>query len=127
MIWLAIPAIAATVYYCLVTIAAARWRPARETTAARPCEPLSILKPVHGRDPRFYEAILSHAVQDYPEFEILFGVNTPHDPALQDIERLRREFPALRIEVAIIPTTAPNAKVGVLAELARRRATPSSW
>ncbi len=120
MIWLAIPAIAATVYYCLVAIAAARWRPARTATAARTCEPLSILKPVHGRDPRFYEAILSHAVQDYPEFEILFGVNTPNDPALQDIERLQREFPALRIQVAIIPTTAPNAKVGVLAELARR-------
>ncbi len=120
MIWLAIPAIAATVYYCLVTIAAARWRPARTAIAARAWEPLSILKPVHGRDPRFYEAILSHAVQDYPEFEILFGVNTPHDPALLDIERLRREFPALRIEVAIVPTTAPNAKVGVLAELARR-------
>jgi ceramide glucosyltransferase len=120
VIWLAIPAIAATVYYCLVAIAAARWRPARTATAARTWEPLSILKPVHGRDPRFYEAILSHAVQDYPEFEILFGVNTPNDPALQDIERLRSEFPRLRIEVAIIATTAPNAKVGVLAELARR-------
>jgi ceramide glucosyltransferase len=120
VIWLAIPAIAATVYYLLVIIAAARWRPARSAPAARSCEPLSILKPVHGRDPRFYEAILSHAAQDYPEFEILFGVNTPHDPALQDIERLRREFPGRRIEVAIIPTTAPNAKVGVLAELARR-------
>jgi ceramide glucosyltransferase len=120
VIWLAIPAIAATVYYLLVIIAAARWRPARSAPAARSCEPLSILKPVHGRDPRFYEAILSHAAQDYPEFEILFGVNTPHDPALQDIERLQREFPGRRIEVAIIPTTAPNAKVGVLAELARR-------
>ena len=85
-----------------------------------PLPPLSILKPIHGRDPRFYEAILSHAAQDYPEFEILFGMNTPDDPALQDIERLRREFPGLRIEIAIVPTTAPNAKVGVLEELARR-------
>jgi len=120
VIWLAIPAIAATVYYCLVAIAAARWRPAGAAAATRKWEPLSILKPVHGRDPRFYEAILSHAAQDYPEFEILFGVNTPTDPALHDIERLQREFPALRIQVAIIPTTAPNAKVGVLAELSRQ-------
>ena len=120
MIWLAIPAIAAAVYYCLVIVAAARWRPARVTGPAHSLPPLSILKPVHGRDPRFYEAILSHAAQDYPEFEILFGVNTPDDPALQDIVRLQGEFPALRIEIAIVPTLAPNAKVGVLEELARR-------
>ncbi len=120
MIWLAIPAIAAAAYYCLVMIAAARWRPARVTDTAHSLPPLSILKPVHGRDPRFYEAILSHAAQDYPEFEILFGVNTPDDPALQDIVRLQGEFPALRIEIAIVPTLAPNAKVGVLMELARR-------
>ena len=120
MIWLAIPAIAATVYYCLVMIAAARWRPARVAAANHRWEPLSILKPIHGRDPRFYEAILSHAGQDYPEFEILFGVNTPDEAALQDIERLQREFPGLRIETVIVSTAAPNAKVGVLAELARR-------
>ena len=120
MIWLAIPAIAAAVYYCLVIIAAARWRPARVTSPVHSLPPLSILKPVHGRDPRFYEAILSHAAQDYPEFEILFGVNTPDDPALQDIVRLQGEFPALRIQIAIVPTLAPNAKVGVLEELVRR-------
>jgi ceramide glucosyltransferase len=119
VIWLAIPAIAAAAYYCLVMIAVARWRPLR-APANSPLPPLSILKPIHGRDPRFYEAILSHASQDYPEFEILFGMNTPDDPALQDLELLRREFPALRIEIAIVPTTAPNAKVGVLSELARR-------
>jgi ceramide glucosyltransferase len=39
---------------------------------------------------------------------------------LQDIERLQREFPGLRIETVIVRTTAPNAKVGVLAELAGR-------
>jgi ceramide glucosyltransferase len=120
VIWLAIPAFAATAYYCLVMIAAARWRPARAATAGRSLPPLSILKPIHGRDPRFYEAILSHAAQDYPEFEILFGVNTPHDPALQDMERLQHEFPGLRIEIVIVTTATPNAKVGVLVELARR-------
>jgi len=117
--WLAIPALAAAAYYVLVLVAAARWRPSRGA-AASPLPALSILKPVHGRDPRFWEAIVSHATQDYPEFEILFGVNTPDDPALADLERLRREFPAIPIEIAIVPTQAPNAKVGVLEALARR-------
>jgi ceramide glucosyltransferase len=86
--------------------------------------PLSILKPVHGRDPRFYEAIRSHATQDYPEFEILFGVSDPRDPALEDIARLQREFPSASIESLVVSTGAPNAKAGVLAELAKRARHP---
>ena len=97
---------------------------ARSATFPRPLapgpRPLSLLKPVHGRDPRFYDAIRSHAVQDYPEFEILFGVSDARDPAIEDIERLQREFPAIPISLHVVSTAAPNAKAGVLAELSRR-------
>ena len=58
---------------------------------------ISILKPVRGLDARFYEAIRSHAVQDYPEFEILFGVRDPEDPAIAEIERLKAAFPDVEI------------------------------
>ena len=120
MIWFALPALAAAAYYALAIVSAARWRrPAVRPDAGIWTPPLSVLKPVHGRDPRFYEAILSHAAQDYPEFELLFGLTDPHDPAIVDIERLRREFPARRIEIVIVETDALNAKVGVMAELAR--------
>jgi ceramide glucosyltransferase len=125
VIWLAIPAVAAAAYYLLAIVAAVRWR--RHMAAPRSRDgslPLSILKPVHGRDPRFYDAIFSHAAQDYPEFEILFGISDPRDPALEDIARLKREFPGRRIEVAVVETNAPNAKVGVLAELAKRARHP---
>jgi ceramide glucosyltransferase len=81
--------------------------------------PVSILKPVRGRDPRFYEAILSHAEQRFPQFEILFGVADPADPAIADIERLRREFPRVPIRVVSTGNTAPNRKVGSLEILAR--------
>jgi ceramide glucosyltransferase len=125
VIWLAIPAVAAAAYYLLAIVAALWGRsPTCPVWAGRGPAPLSILKPVHGRDPRFYEAILSHAVQDYPEFEIFFGVSNPHDPALQDIARLQREFPGRRIEVVVAPPGAPNAKVGVLMELAQRARYP---
>jgi ceramide glucosyltransferase len=125
VIWLAIPAVAAAAYYLLAIVAAVRWR--GHMTAPRSggeTPPVSILKPVHGRDPRFYEAIFTHAAQDYPEFEILFGVSDPCDPALEDIRRLKREFPERRIEVVVAETGAPNAKVGVLAELAQRARYP---
>jgi ceramide glucosyltransferase len=125
VIWAAIPALAAAAYYCLGIVAAATWRGRSGGGAAStPAPPLSILKPVHGRDPQFYEAILSHARQEYPEFEILFGTNNPQDPALPDIRRLQREFPNRRIETVIVKSDAPNAKVGVLAELAKHARNP---
>jgi ceramide glucosyltransferase len=81
--------------------------------------PVSILKPVRGRDPLFYEAIRSHAVQDYPRFELIFGTADPTDPSLVDIDRLRHEFPALPIRVLNTKNDAPNGKVGSLEILAR--------
>jgi ceramide glucosyltransferase len=120
----AFPALAAAAYYFLAVIAAIRWsrRPARAAGGFAP--PLSILKPVNGRDPHFYEAIRSHARQDYPEFEILFGVSHPEDPAIADIERLQRDFPALRISLHVVSTAALNAKVGVLCALAEAARHP---
>ena len=120
MILLAIPAIAAAAYYLLAVVAAAMWRKRlawHGGAGSRP--PVSILKPVHGEDPRFYEAIRSHAMQHYKEYEILFGFTDANDPAVAGIERLKREFPRLRIEAVLVPGGMPNAKVGVLAELAR--------
>jgi ceramide glucosyltransferase len=111
-----------------VIVAAIKWRrkpgAGGRGTGAGERGALSILKPIHGRDPQFYEAIVSHAAQKYPEFEMLFGVSDPMDPALEDIRRLQREFPQRRIEIVVAPTAAPNAKVGVLAELAKRARYP---
>jgi ceramide glucosyltransferase len=80
-------------YQILAVIGAIRFN--RRQTIPDFTPPVSILKPVRGRDPLFYEAIRSHAVQQYPDFEIIFGTADPADPALIDIERLRTEFPNL--------------------------------
>jgi len=122
VIWPAVPAWAAAAYYVLAMVAALRWR--RHSLQPETPPPISILKPVHGRDPHFYQAIRSHAVQEYPEFEVLFGVSDPSDAALEDIDRLQREFPKRGIHLRIVPTQAPNAKAGVLADLAAHARYP---
>jgi ceramide glucosyltransferase len=124
VIWFAAPALAAAAYYLLVLIAVVKWRAPGRRNPAQELEPLSILKPIHGRDPKFYEAIRSHAVQEYPRFEILFGLSDPNDPAAEDIARLQSEFPHVPISAYVVATKAPNAKVGVLAELARHARHP---
>lgn len=108
---------AAGVYQLLALAAALRhWR--RRDPAPSVLPPVSILKPVRGLDPEFYEAIASHARLDYPEFEILFGVSDPADPALPEIRRLTAEFPARPIRVVMTNPRTANGKVGSLAELA---------
>jgi len=118
VILLAVPALAAAAYYLLALIAALRWQK-RPVDAPSQTPPISLLKPMYGSDPRLYAALRSHAVQDYPEFEMLFGISDPKDPALRDIERLQREFPALSIRVIAVKPEAPNPKVMVLSELAQ--------
>jgi len=128
--WWAAPAIGATAYYLLALIAALRWRiwtqgslPHHED-ADPEFLPISILKPIRGRDPKFYEAIRSHAAQEYPEFEILFGMSDPDDPASEDIARLQQEFPHVPISAYYVSTKALNVKAGVLSALAKHARHP---
>ena len=81
--------------------------------------PISILKPIRGLDPGFYDAIASHATQQYPVFEILFGVADPADPSIPAIERLRAEYPQVAIRLIHTTTVTPNRKAGALIDLAR--------
>lgn len=118
MSYLALPALAAAVYHLLALIAAVRCLLVRARTATV-LPPVSILKPIHGHDPDFYQAIRSHAIQDYPEFEILFGVRDPEDGATADIQRLAAEFPERNIRLVRVTRKANNGKVGALADLAK--------
>jgi ceramide glucosyltransferase len=123
MTLLALPAICAAAYY-LIALTAGLVRLRKPKLPKHHTPPVSILKPIRGRDPRFYEAVRSHAVQQYPEFEILFGVADLADPAVRDIERLQHEYPRVPIRLVHCTTKAPNGKVGVLTDLARAARYP---
>ena len=124
MPYLAVPAILAGIYHLIALAAALRRWGTRKARKAESLPAVSILKPIHGRDPEFYEAIRSHALLDYPEFEILFGLNDPEDPARQDITRLAAEFPQRAIRIIECPRNMPNGKVASLAKLARAARYP---
>src|ERR1700722_12709795 len=50
--------------------------------------PVSILKPLKGIDPEMVASFRSHCEQEYGEYEILFGVSDPEDPAIEAVEQL---------------------------------------
>lgn len=80
--------------------------------------PVSILKPLRGRDPEMYESFRSHCIQEYPEFEIIFGVNEPNDTAVVEVERLRREFPKVSIRLVVCAEVlGTNRKISNLVRL----------
>jgi ceramide glucosyltransferase len=80
--------------------------------------PISNLKPIRGLDAEAYENFASYCNQDYPDYELLFGIGDGDEAVVEVIERLKREFPQRRIRVVHVSGhTAPNDKVVKLARL----------
>jgi ceramide glucosyltransferase len=80
--------------------------------------PVSILKPLKGTDPDIYESFRSHCLQDYPEYELIFGVSDPGDPAVASIRQLQQEFPHHRIQLVVCPNKlGANVKVSNLEQM----------
>ena len=99
------------VYCALTVVAAARYRAVR-LPAPRSLPPVSILKPLAGVDAELEGNLRSFFEQDYPQFEMLFAVRAPHDPAVALVEQLRLQYPS--VESILIVTGEPgyaNAKV----------------
>jgi ceramide glucosyltransferase len=109
------------IYYlvCLCS-AVALLLASKATTRTLPtyAPPVSILKPLKGIDPEIHESFRSHCLQDYPEYEIVFGVSDPADPAVASVERLKREFPDRAIQLVVCPNIlGPNVKVSNLEQM----------
>ncbi len=108
-----------TVFLGLVVVAASRYRRRARIDAERTASleanvfpPISILKPVHGVEERLEQNLESFFLQDYPNFEIVFGARSADNDALVVVERLRRKYPDVRVKVVLSGEPVwPNAKV----------------
>ncbi len=84
----------------------------------RPTQPVSVFKPLRGTDPEMYESFRSHCLQDYPEYELLFGVSDPEDSAVELVQRLQLEFPQRAIRLLVCrENLGANVKVSNLAQM----------
>ncbi len=114
----AIAGICGILYCCLSLYVAGRFHARRRFGVSDFTPPVSILKPLCGLDPHAYESLRSHCLQDYPEFEIVFGVADPDDPVVPLVQDLTREFPRLRIQMVVCSrTTGMNFKVSNLVQM----------
>jgi ceramide glucosyltransferase len=85
--------------------------------------PVTVMVPAHGAAPRLAECLRSVCSQDYPTFQVVFGLHSEDDPARLVIERVLAEFPhldtALVIDRRRIGTNPKNANLANMLPAAR--------
>jgi ceramide glucosyltransferase len=106
-------------YLLLVLWAVWRRKFRRKLENASPFLPaLSLLKPVHGIEPRLEENLESFFRQDYPDYELIFCARVAEDPALRLAAKLAAKYPRVKVKIQTCgepPWT--NAKVYSLSKM----------
>ncbi|HEV2037025.1 MAG TPA: bacteriohopanetetrol glucosamine biosynthesis glycosyltransferase HpnI [Candidatus Eremiobacteraceae bacterium] len=63
--------------------------------------PVTVLKPLCGAEPELFENLSSFCDQDYPSFQVVFGVRDPDDPAADVARRVIERFPDRDLSLVI--------------------------
>lgn len=116
-----IVAIACTSSALAGLVAVVLWRPGewlRVRRYHRP--PVTVLKPLCGAEKRLYENLRSCCEQDYPVFQVVFGVRYIDDPAVAVVRQLQAELPQADLTLVVDDTLiGSNYKVSNLANMVR--------
>ncbi len=111
-------AFATSVISCLYVVFCMQRIPAFLSRRPRPASfhpPVTILKPLCGIDHELYHNLRSFCEQDYPEYQIIFGIRHADDPAADIVKRIMLEFPGLDASlVADERTHGANLKISNL-------------
>ena len=67
---------------------------------------VTVLKPLCGDEPLLEKALASLCVQDYPHYQIVFGVQDEADLALAVVARLQSRFP--ETDIAVVVDSTPH-------------------
>jgi ceramide glucosyltransferase len=111
--------LSSTVYLAMVLVAARRYlRLAKDqerealATPVSKLPPVTILKPVHGLEPKLAENLASFFEQDYPDFEVVIGARDEGNAALGVARAVCARYPHVPSRIVVSgPPTWPNAKV----------------
>jgi len=110
--------------YQLFQVFAAWWffRRTRHAEVAAPdteLPPVTLLKPLKGPGVDLYDNLASFCRQDYPAYQIVFGIADVDDPALTVVQQVKRDFPKLDIVLSLGDASGANRKVANLRHMMR--------
>jgi ceramide glucosyltransferase len=104
--------------FALIRFLSDRRRKLRTNVTDSQLPPISMLKPLKGVDPEIWETFCSQCEQNYPDFQIVFGVSDPDDPAIEVVRRLQAKYPERQIElIECQRTLGANVKVSNLVQM----------
>lgn len=70
-------------------------RPVSSKLSHDEAQGVTIIRPLKGIDLDLETNLRSSFTQNYPKFELLFSVASPHDPAIPVVHRLMSEYPSV--------------------------------
>ena len=114
--------LAGSLVYCILVVIATTRYLTVVPPASLSSPGISILKPLCGHDEGLEENLRSFFVQDYPNYEILFGVHRSDDPAAEVAEKIIQQYCNGPVKSRLIVTgesPIPNAKAFSLNRLVR--------
>ena len=106
--------VAGSIVYSALTLLAARQYLSVRPASDRPArgQPISVLKPLSGAEERLEQNLRSFFTQQYDNYEILFAVRHPEDPAVAVVEKLKAAYSGIPVRLVITGEPPyPNAKV----------------
>jgi ceramide glucosyltransferase len=102
----------------LYALAALLCRP-RTRTDPPARQPVTVLKPLCGAEPRLEENLATLCTQTHPYYQVVCGVCAPDDVAIAVVDRLHRRYPALDLQLVVDPHIhGSNLKVSNLINMA---------
>ena len=85
---------------------------AADSTPPSSLPPVTIFKPIHGMEEQLAADLESFLQQDYPDYEVIFGVRDADNPAARIAEEIRARHSRIPSQVIVSgPPAWPNAKV----------------
>jgi ceramide glucosyltransferase len=111
-----------TIYLAMTLIATSRYlqradaaRAEASIVPASSLPPVTIFKPIHGMEEQLAANLESFFQQNYPDYEIIFGVRDMQNPAARIAEEICARYPKIPSRIVVSgPPIWPNAKVFAL-------------
>jgi ceramide glucosyltransferase len=63
--------------------------------------PVTVLKPLCGVERDTYDCLRSFCVQDFKDYQVVFGVSDAYDPVIAVVQRLQREHPERDLSLVV--------------------------
>lgn len=88
-------------YYLLAMYTARKFFLSKTNSVSNFSPPISILKPLCGMEHMAYENFASFCQQNYPVYQIVFGVKKSDDPIIDVVQQIMLDFPHLDIQLVL--------------------------